>query len=99
MLLVFDHKEKVGVWAVAWTWLPFFLAADGELVKQVDQELTARFSGQKVETPGERLALAGRMHEVVIELIIKKYPIPGLDRYLGAIGEVRNGNVATRAVD
>ena len=99
MLLVFNHKDKAGVWEVAWTWLPFFLAADGELVKSVDQLLTERFSGCKTETPEERLVLAGRMHETVIELITKKYPIPGLERYLRAIEEVRNGNVATRAVD
>ena len=99
MLLVFSHRDKPGVWEVAWTWLPFFLAADHDLVKSVDKSLNDEFFGSKSEVPEDILALESKMHEKVISLIIKKYPIPGLDQYIRAIGEVRNGNMATRAVD
>jgi len=94
MYLVHPKKHGHGKWEVAWTWLPFFLAADKELVKYVDQELTKEFKG--VETEGED-QLVEMMHEKVINLIVEHYPIPGLREHLGTLEQVKLENWETES--
>ena len=72
------HQKKNGRnYEVAWMWLPHFLAADLALVKSVDKALTEEFKGKETH-PVE-------VHEAVLDLIEKKYPIAGLRTYLQAI--------------
>jgi len=87
MLLVHEKKGRPGVFEVAWTWMPFFLADDRELIKSVDAELKELFGGQEMNAH-DADALMLRMHEVVIDIVCRKYPIKGLLRYLEAICEV-----------
>lgn len=80
MLLVHRGKHNPGKWEVAWTWLPYFLAADQLLHRHVDKAMTARWKG--VENPG--LSEVRKMHMMVIDLILERYPIQGLGTYLQA---------------
>ena len=78
MHLVHPVKGREGKWEVAWMWLPHFLAADQALHKYVDQEMTKAFQGeQTVDT-----TLFDHMHTKVLDLLLEKYPIPGLRRFL-----------------
>jgi hypothetical protein len=86
MYLVHEKQVGHGKWDVAWTWLPFFLASDSSLHKQVGHRMTEEFKGQQVEEdPVQKNALLLRMHNKVLELILEKYPIPGLRQYLEAV--------------
>jgi hypothetical protein len=76
------HQKKNGRnYEVAWMWLPHFLAADVALVKSVDKALTEEFAGKEIHPVA--------VHEKVLDLIEKKYPIPGLRTYLQAIETVQ----------
>ena len=74
MYLVHEQKKRPGKWEVSWMWLPYFLAADRELHRQIDQKMTEEFRGQEIDS--------GKMNDRVLELILTKYPIPGLRRLL-----------------
>ena len=62
-------------------WLPHFLAADLELHKFVDEEMTKAFRGMEVdeENPARMLE---KMDQKLIDLILERHPIPGLRRLL-----------------
>jgi len=79
MFLVHQKKGLQGKWEVAWMWLPHFLAADRELHKLVDTELTKAFKGRQVE---DLQKLSSEMHNKLLELIQLRHPIPGLRRFL-----------------
>jgi len=82
MLLVHPKKDTEGKWEVAWMWLPHFLAIDSEMVKHVDQEMTARFKGADMSD----ISMGLKMNQAVIEIIQDKCQgIKNLDYYLGAI--------------
>jgi hypothetical protein len=81
VLLVHPKKETKGHWEVKWMWLPQFLAMDKELVKQVDQHLTNRFSGADLSHP----YLPLEMHRAVIDQIVERYKFPGLRAYLEGV--------------
>jgi uncharacterized lipoprotein YddW (UPF0748 family) len=85
MLLVHRGKKNPSMWEVAWTWLPYFLAADQLLHRHVDKEMTKRWKG--VENPG--LQEVRQMHRDVISFILERYPIEGLRDYLESISLVR----------
>lgn len=89
MFLVHEKKESLGRWEVAWMWLPHFLAADRELHRHVDREMTKEFKGTVLEdnvqerSPNEqRDVVLERMNTKVKDLLLEKYPIPGLRRLL-----------------
>ena len=88
MYLVHEKKHQDGRWEVAWMWLPHFLAADTELHKYVDQRMTEAFKGTMLEGdvlsmyPPSMTPILEQMHRRVIELILEKYPIPGLKEFL-----------------
>jgi len=77
MLLVHENKNRPGKWEVAWMWLPHFLAADQELHKLVDQKMTEKFRGVEIDKD-----LPDKMHQHVIDIIMDRYPINGLRRFL-----------------
>lgn len=81
MYLVHQKKHRDGKWEVAWMWLPHFLAADHSLRKHVDQKMTEAFKGEMVEKETEAHLLQ-RMNQKVVDLILEKYPIPGLRRFM-----------------
>ena len=81
MFLAHQKKDKSGTWEVAWMWLPHFLAVDMELHKHVGQKMTSLFKGESFEGQPPTVLLQ-RMHEQVIKLILERYPVPGLCRYL-----------------
>lgn len=81
MYLVHQKKHLEGKWEVAWMWLPHFLAADQALHKYVDQQMTATFKGEQVEDE-KAYSLVERMHQKVVDLLLERYPIPGLRRFL-----------------
>jgi len=81
MFLVHEKKQRDGKWEVAWMWLPHFLAADRELHKHVDREMTKSFKGTMLEEERATSVLE-LMHQKVIDLILEKYHIPGLRRFL-----------------
>jgi len=92
MYLIHEKKQQDGRWEVAWTWLPFFLAADRELHRFVDKRMTEKFKGEMLDPlprPGQQLDLMQRMHQCVIDLILEKHPIPGLRAYLEGIIHVQ----------
>jgi hypothetical protein len=74
MYLVHPIKDKPGAWEVAWTWLPFFLAADRDLIRAVDKTMAEEFAGK---APAEEA-----MDQRVKILILTKYPIVGLAELL-----------------
>ena len=88
MYLVHEKKHQDGRWEVAWMWLPHFLAADIELHKHVDQEMTKSFRGTMLEGdvysqyPPSMTPILEKMHKAVIDLILEKYPIQGLRQFL-----------------
>ncbi len=45
--LVQPTFDDASILEVKWTWLPFFLAMDAELVKNMDRKLSEEFSGQE----------------------------------------------------
>lgn len=84
MLLVHPKKglgAKEGEWEVAWTWMPFFLAANTELHKEVDEHLTSRFSKADLSHP----SIPFEMHQAVIDFVAEKVKFQGLKLYLGGI--------------
>ena len=81
MFLVHEKKQRDGKWEVAWMWLPHFLAADRELHKYVDKKMTETFKGTMVEE-GQTEHVLGLMHQKVLDLILERYPIPGMRRFL-----------------
>jgi hypothetical protein len=83
MFLVHPRKDRPK-WEVAWTWLPFFLAADRDLHKSVDQTLTKEFGGTPADPEIEEA-----MDERVKQLIITKYPITGLMELLQSYRHVQ----------
>ena len=88
MYLIHEKKHQDGRWEVAWMWLPHFLAADSELHKHVDREMTGEFKGTMLEGdvmnmyPPSMTPILEKMHQKVIDLILEKYPIHGLRRFL-----------------
>jgi hypothetical protein len=82
MYLVHQKKAMDGKWEVAWTWLPYFIAADRGLHDEVDAAMTDEFKGTMLED--EQNAVL-KMHNRVIELILRKYNMPGLRAYLESI--------------
>jgi len=80
MWLVHERKGSPGKWEVAWTWLPYFLASDKDLIKYVDEEMTKELS--------ERQPSVRWMHWKVIDLILQKRPMLGLKSYLEAVSGV-----------
>lgn len=81
MYLVHQKKRFEGKWEVAWMWLPHFLAADQALHKYVDQQMTATFKGTVVDDQ-DGARLVEEMHQRVLDLLLEKYPIPGMRRFL-----------------
>jgi hypothetical protein len=78
MFLVHPRKDRPGKWEVAWMWLPHFLAADQALHKYIDEEMTKAFKGEQVVNTD----LFDRMNGKVVDLIVEKYPIQGMRRFL-----------------
>jgi len=86
MYLVHEQKHMDGKWEIAWMWLPHFLALDQELHRRVGRKMTEEFKGTPMEKEGEtREAMLKRMHDRVIYLILEKYQMPGLKKYLEAV--------------
>ncbi len=91
MYLVYEKKNLPGQWAIAWMWLPHFLASDREFHKLVDRTMTEEFRGTVIDSverqDPQRLALVEKLNNRVIALILEKYPIRGLrhllDTYAG----------------
>lgn len=75
-----EDGKKGGIWEVKWTWMPYFLAADRELHKEVDQEMNKLFQN------GEGADLMAKaMSGTVIKIIAKRYRMPGLEEALRAL--------------
>ena len=74
-------------WVVTWTVLPYFLAANTDLVRHVDKRLRERFAGETIFSgdPG----IQREMSELVIEAILEKTPMVGLREVLQAILELK----------
>jgi len=90
MYLVHQKKDRGGKWEVAWMWLPHFLAADQTLHKYVDQKMTEAFKGKQA-SEAELPKLLEEMHQLVSNLLLEKYPIPGLRRFLEGYIHLRPG--------
>jgi hypothetical protein len=87
MLLVQEIKGRTGKWEVAWTWLPYFLASDRDLIRKVDKEMTKELrTAIRLDLPEEELML--RMHNKVLDLVVATYPLPGLREYLEGLEKV-----------
>lgn len=88
MYLVHEKKGKAGKWEVAWMWLPHFLAADRELHRHIDKAMTKEFKGTMLHGdvynmyPPSMTPILEDMNKRLIELIVEKYPIPGLKGFL-----------------
>lgn len=84
MLLVHESKGHSGKWEVAWTWMPYFLASDGELIRRVDKAMTkALRDAARMEVNGEELTLL--LHSKVLDLVVDAYPLQGLRQYLKGV--------------
>ena len=81
MDLVHQTKDKdgnlTGVWEVAWTWLPHFIATNPDIVKYVAGMMTEKFRGMTIGN-----GLQQQMNLEVIKLVVAKLPMPGLEEYL-----------------
>ena len=87
MLLVQEIKGRVGKWEIAWTWMPYFLASDRDLIKRVDKEMTKELrTALRLDLPEEDLLR--RMHNKVLDLVVAAYPLPGLREYLEGLEKV-----------
>lgn len=87
MLLVHEIKDRVGKWEVAWTWMPYFLASDRDLIRRVDKEMTKELrTAARLDLSEEDFLR--RMHNKVLDLVVEAYPVPGLRRYLEGLEEV-----------
>ena len=75
--LVHERKGSPGKWEVAWTWMPYFLASDKELIKYVDEKMTEELSKAQLSVP--------EMHKKVLELILQRHSMLGLKHYLEAV--------------
>ena len=77
-------------------WLPHFLAADQNLHKYVDQKMTEAFKGELVEE--EQVPhLLERMHQRLLDLILEKYPVPGMRRFLDGYIHLRPGEEESKS--
>ncbi len=87
MLLVQEIKGRVGKWEIAWTWMPYFLASDRDLIRKVDKEMTKELrTALRLDLPEEDLLR--RMHNKVIDMVVAAYPLPGLREYLEGLEKV-----------
>jgi Mg/Co/Ni transporter MgtE len=78
---------KPGQWEVYWSWLPYFLAADVQLIKSVDKKLT-KVLAESLNSWQEE-DLIEELSQTVLFEIMKKYPMRGLDHYLFALDAVQ----------
>lgn len=79
--------ETDGVVEIRWTWLPFWLAMNPELVAALERDLRAHIR------VGEPLtdALLDSWHDRVVAAIEKKFPnFTGLSAFLNALKEVQS---------
>jgi len=77
-------KDKPGAYEVDWAWMPFIIAANADLIAEVDKKLAEEFSG-KNPTPD----IEDKMHEMVLDLICEKYKFEGLRDYLAGVTKVK----------
>lgn len=89
MQVVYKSREansEKGRWEVAWTWLPYFIATNPDVIKHVALEMTKRFQNREVNDD-----LIKEMHDTVIDLICDKIQIKGLRVYLTSLIAVLPG--------
>jgi hypothetical protein len=83
MKLVYEKKGSPGSLEVAWTWFPYFIAADAQLIKDVDKMLTSKYRAR--ELTDENLYAMG---VDVIEAVCGKYDMPGLGDWIRGMEDV-----------
>lgn len=83
MKLVHEKKASPGCLEVAWTWFPYFIAADTQLIKYVDMLLTSKYRAK--ELTDENLDAMG---VDVIDAVCDKYDIPGLGDWIRGMEDV-----------
>jgi hypothetical protein len=91
-----QDAKKSGVYEVAWTWMPFFLANNVELHKHVDLELQARFVDYRY-FEGDN-SVFDKMSAAVVDIIVAKVPMVGLREALTALIAV-NPEIRLRLVE
>lgn len=88
MFLV-QEKRLDGKWEVPWLWFPSFLAVDVDLHHHVDAGMTKMFKGEIIpEEEAQKGLVLNKMSQEVIRLILEKYTIKGLKKYLEAIQDL-----------
>lgn len=65
-----------------WMFLPTFMGMNLQLKREVEAEL-ARYRGRTVTED-----LLNEMHEFVLQYLLEKYPLNGLEAYLRALENV-----------
>lgn len=78
--LVGPKKDVRSTWEVYWGYLPYFLAADLELIKTVDARMKELYAGSEDDPERARF-----LSKTVIKLILEKYPMKGLKEALTAL--------------
>lgn len=83
MKLVHEKKDSPGNLEVAWTWFPYFIAADTQLIRDVDKMLTGKYRARELSEE-----LLHSMGVDVIEAVCAKYGLPGLGDWIRGMEDV-----------
>ncbi|MFW9801124.1 MAG: hypothetical protein ACFFFC_00605 [Candidatus Thorarchaeota archaeon] len=86
MRLINLNKHNPGQIEVAWMWLPTFIGQNTQLLKELDVALTKRYR-PPISVEEEMLdCVLDEIHGFVIDWLGDKLKIPGLKKYLYAVG-------------
>lgn len=78
-----------GALEIRWTWLPYWIAINPVLVREVEEEV---FDIVKLNAATNSDADMDALHKKVCEIIARKLPtFKGLDQFLVALSEVSIG--------
>lgn len=87
MHLIFQSKDEkgnpIGKMEIVWTWMPYFIAVNPSLTKEVALELQDQFKGRQVNE-----ALFDEMDNALINILDKKHNIEGLRSHLEALKNI-----------
>ena len=69
-----------GVTELAWMWMPSFIGMNTALKREIEEEVSKLLVGKPATDD-----VLDAAHDKVIEVVCKKFPLPGLKDYLDAL--------------
>jgi len=81
------YLPEEGTLELTYMWLPTFIGMNEELKGEIESIIAPLVIGQVLDDE-----LLRKIDEEIIKVIVGKYSISGLDKYLSALSGVEDGN-------